>query len=112
MKHTGGGGPAVAVGNDDGGDGDGGGAKAEVKLLNCEQRRKSGQEALNMCRTGSQPCLAASQKEAQGSTTVLKTHRHTERSGVPQGPVLSPMMFLLTSVTISTPDMLMLVKPI
>lgn len=66
----------VAMGDEDGGDADEGGAKVEVMLLNCEQRRKSGQEALNMCRTGSQPCLAASQNEAQGSTTVLKTQTH------------------------------------
>lgn len=53
-------------------------------LLNCEQRRKSGQEALNICRTGSQPSLAASQKEAQGSTTCLHVHTQTctsERCG-------------------------------
>lgn len=48
-----------------------------VLLLNWEQRRKSGQEALNIWRTGSQPSRAASQKEAQGSTTLLHTHTHT-----------------------------------
>lgn len=56
---------------DDGDDGGDGGDKAEVVLLNWEQRRKSGQEALNICRTGSQPSLAASQNDAQGNTTVL-----------------------------------------
>lgn len=64
----------VGEGDDGGGGGDDGGDKAEVVLLNWEQRRKSGQEALNICRTGSQPSLAASQKDAQGNTTVLHTH--------------------------------------
>lgn len=67
---------------DDGDDGDDGGDKAEVVLLNWEQRRKSGQEALNICRTGSQPSLAASQKDAQGNTTVLHTDIHGRQGAV------------------------------
>ncbi len=60
-----------------GDDGDDGGNRVEEALLNCEHRRKSGQEALNIWRTGSQPSLAASQNDAQGSTTRLPTHAHT-----------------------------------
>lgn len=63
----------VAVGDKGDDDDSGGVGEEEVTLLNCEQRRKSGQEALNICRTGSQPSLAASQNEAQGSTTRLHT---------------------------------------
>ena len=62
---------------DEGDDDDEGGDTAEVMLLNCEQRRNSGQEALNIWRTGSQPSLAASQNDAQGNTTRLRTHTHT-----------------------------------
>ena len=76
MKHVASVGSVVAVGDDDN-DGDEGGGRVAVMLLNCEQRRKSGQEALNICRTGSQPSLAASQKDAQGSTTVLHTRTRT-----------------------------------
>lgn len=74
-------GPSVSAGGDDGEEG---GVSEDIMLLNCEQRRKSGQEALNICRTGSQPSLAASQKEAQGSTTCLHVHTQTctsERGG-------------------------------
>lgn len=65
----------MAVGDDGDDEGDEGEdddeGEEEVELMNCEQRRNSGQEALNICRTGSQPSLAASQNDAQGSTTCL-----------------------------------------
>lgn len=69
-------GPVSTVGNGDGVSG------GDEPLLNCEHRRKSGQEALNIWRTGSQPSLAASQNEAQGSTIRLRAHTHTHFSEV------------------------------
>lgn len=62
-----------------GGDRVDGGSGGDEPLPNCEHRRKSGQDALNIWRTGSQPSLAASQKEAQGSTTCLHAHTQTHK---------------------------------
>lgn len=65
-----------------GGDRADGGTGGDEPLPNCEHRRKSGQDALNIWRTGSQPSLAASQNEAQGSTTCLRMRAHTHTNEV------------------------------
>lgn len=58
-------------GDDDDAEEEGAEDVGREELLNWEQRRKSGQEALNMWRTGSQPRRAASQKDRHGNTARL-----------------------------------------